>query len=67
MLSRPENSRQPYILSALDEEDPGAHAKKWRAYAAIGAAFMLFSLALVMYSDARAAGDLNPPARSGGL
>ncbi len=51
VLSRPENRRQPFILSAVDEDTLVAR-KKMKAYAASGSAFALFS-ALVFLSAIR--------------
>lgn len=49
LLSRPENRRQPFILSALEEEALVAR-KKWKAYGAITIAFVMFSLLIAMYA-----------------
>ena len=51
VMSRAENSRQPFILSAVEEETLVAR-KKLKAYAASGGAFALFS-ALVYLSALR--------------
>ena len=49
VLSRPEDHRQPYIISAVGEETLLAR-KKLKAYACAGMAFLLFSGLVVMYS-----------------
>ncbi len=49
VLSRPENRRQPFILSALDEETLVSR-KKMKAYGAIGGVFILFSALVIFYA-----------------
>ncbi len=49
VMSRPENKRQPFILSAVDEETLVSR-KKMKAYAAVGGAFMLFSTLVIFYA-----------------
>jgi len=49
VMTGPESSRQPYILSATPEEDLIAH-KKWRAGLSVSAAFLTFTALLVMFS-----------------
>ena len=49
VMSRPDNRRQPYILSATPEEDLLAR-KKWRACLSLSAAFLAFTSLVVMFS-----------------
>ncbi len=49
ILSRPQNSQQPFILSATAEEELVAR-KKWKAYLAIAGAFLTFTTFVVMFS-----------------
>ncbi|MCP4289461.1 MAG: hypothetical protein GY792_34410 [Gammaproteobacteria bacterium] len=49
LLSRSQEKRQPYILSALDETALVAR-KKMKAYASVSTAFVLFSTLVVMFS-----------------
>ena len=49
VMSRPADSRQPYILSALPEETLLGR-KRLNAYASVSAAFALFSVLVVMFS-----------------
>ncbi|MGD8840580.1 MAG: GIDE domain-containing protein [Gammaproteobacteria bacterium] len=49
VLSRPTDRRQPFILSARPEEDL-VDSRKFRAYAAVSAAFAIFSVLVIMYS-----------------
>lgn len=49
VLSKPEDKRQPFILSALGEEALVAR-KKLKAYASVATAFVLFSGLLFMFS-----------------
>lgn len=49
VMSRPDNRRQPYILSATPEEDLLAR-KKWRACLSMSAALLAFTSLVVMFS-----------------
>lgn len=49
VLSRPEDKRHPYILSAQAEEILVTR-KKWKAYGSVGAAFMVFVALVIMFS-----------------
>jgi hypothetical protein len=49
VLSRPQEKRQPYILSALDERQLTAR-KKLKAYASVTSAFVIFSALVLMFS-----------------
>ena len=49
VLSRPQEKSQPYILSALDEEQL-ATRKKLKAYASVTSAFAIFSALVLMFS-----------------
>ncbi len=49
VISRPEEKRQPYIISALGEAQPVAR-NKLKAYASVATAFVLFSTLLTMFS-----------------
>ena len=49
VLSCPQDSNQPYILSAVEEEVLVAR-KKWKAYLLSGLAFMIFASLVVMFS-----------------
>lgn len=49
VLSRPLDSKHPYILSAVPEESL-VMRKKLKAYLAAGGAFLIFSALVVMYS-----------------
>ncbi len=49
VMSRPQNKRQPYILSATDEETL-VKRKKLKAYASVATAFLLFSALVVLYA-----------------
>lgn len=49
VMSCPEDKRQPFILSALDEERLVA-GKKFKAYGSAGGAFVLFGALVIMYA-----------------
>lgn len=49
LLSRPENSKLPYIISAIPEEAL-VKRKKWIAYGSVSAAFVIFVTLVLMYS-----------------
>ncbi|MCP4765132.1 MAG: hypothetical protein GY875_02565 [Gammaproteobacteria bacterium] len=49
VLSRPQDGRQPYILSATEEEELVAR-KKFNAYASVSAAFLLLLVLIVISS-----------------
>lgn len=49
VMSLPKDKRQPYILSALDEETLVVR-KKWKAYGSITGAFLIFSLMVILFS-----------------
>jgi hypothetical protein len=49
VMSRPQQERQPYILSAVPEEDLVLR-KKWLAYSSMVAAFLVFGTLVVMFS-----------------
>ncbi len=49
VMSRPRDSGQPFILSAIEEESLVAR-KKMKAYSSIAAAFLIFTALVTMYS-----------------
>ncbi len=49
VLSRPQEKRQPFIISTI-EEDILVAKKKLKAYASVSTAFILFSLLVFLYS-----------------
>ena len=49
LLSKPSDSRLPYILSAVDEESL-VKRKKWTAYGSISVAFLVFLTLLLLFS-----------------
>ena len=49
VMSLPKDKRQPYILSALNEETLVVR-KKWKAYGSITGAFLIFSLLVILFS-----------------
>ena len=49
VMSRPQSSRQPYILSAVEEESLVAR-KKLKAYSSVAIAFGIFVALVIMYS-----------------
>jgi hypothetical protein len=49
LLSRPQEKRQPYILSALDEEQLVAR-KKLKAYASVTSAFVIFCTLVLLFA-----------------
>ncbi len=49
IMSKPKDKHQPYILSAVAEEDL-LTSKKWKAYSSVVGAFLIFSALVVMFS-----------------